>query len=219
MTAPMPSPTLAPTLASRTPAKTRVDAVYEAFKRRDGDTARKMGWDSREAQQTNFRVVLDELETRLKLPALSYHDVGCGYGDLIPVLQARGVDTTKRYLGTDFLPSTVEEARVLQPGHAFEVADAKWSPLPTADVTLCFGTLAFHKPRTIEAMLHRMWNASSQALGFISWWNLTPDYHYFDDAVLLRKCIRRFIRESRGHCVERIGDFCSPVEAMFVLYR
>jgi hypothetical protein len=89
-----------------------------------------------------------------------------------------------------------------------------------ADFTVCFGTLAFYKPRQIEALLPKLWKASARGLGFITWWNLDESFVYHEHIQTLQKVIRRFIREAKPSAhFERIGDYGEPTEAAFLLVR
>lgn len=196
-----------------------VQQVYAAYNQAHATSAERSGWDSEAAQQQNFDAMLGLVQDAgLHLDDLSIHDAGCGGGDLIDTLVAGG--GVRGYVGTDFLPDSLEHARRQHPTHDFREVDLERDPLPKADLTLCFGALAFHKPRAVEAMLHRLWNSSDKGLGFITWWNLTQGYLYFDQAEQLRKCIRRFIRQARpAKLLERVGDYGDPLSAMFLLTK
>ena len=197
----------------------QVQNVYSMFNQRRSGSAERLGWDSEAAQQRNFDTMLDLVrDAGLDLGALSVHDAGCGHGDLIDTLTTRG--GVKHYVGTDFMEPALAHARERYPTYSFMQTDLLTGRLPKVDITLCFGALAFHKPRVVEMMLARLWEQSTVALGFISWWNLTPAYMYFDQSEQLRKGIRRFIRTARPKkTLERLGDYGDPVEAMFLLVR
>lgn len=196
-----------------------VKAVYEQFHAQRTGSAEQLGWNSTKDQQVNFTTMLDEVQKLgVQLSDCTVHDAGCGHGDLHDVLVARG--GVKGYIGTDFVATTLATAREQRPGLDFRQLDLLTGAAPKADLTLCFGALAFHQPREVEALLHKLWSASAKGLGFISWWDLTPDYVYFREAEKLRKCVRRFMREARPRATaERIGDFAMPVEALFVLVK
>lgn len=57
-------------------------------------------------------------------------ELGCGTGRLAPLLAARG----RSYLGLDFAPAVIAEARRYFPEGRFEVADLTRDPIPEADV-------------------------------------------------------------------------------------
>lgn len=54
-------------------------------------------------------------------------DLGCGYGRLLDMLQARynRVPAPERYLGVDLSPNLVETARVRWPNHWFQAGDLR----------------------------------------------------------------------------------------------
>lgn len=57
-------------------------------------------------------------------------ELGCGTGRLAPLLRARG----RTYLGIDFAPRLIAEARRYDPASAFVVADLRTDPIPEAEV-------------------------------------------------------------------------------------
>lgn len=59
--------------------------------------------------------------------AVSILDLGCGYGRLLDMLQARyrAVPPPERYLGVDLSPNLVEAARTRWPTHWFQVGDLR----------------------------------------------------------------------------------------------
>lgn len=208
-----------------------VRQIYRNYLNRGACDAQRVGWNSPEVQQENYRVVLDAMETLLQRHreqnftwrTLSIHDAGCGTGDLLDALQARG--GVGCYLGTDFTPQSVELARQRHPERSdarfatFDLLNAPEAHFPNADVTLCFGALAFYPPRKVEELLHRLWNSSQVGLGFITWWNLTSDYVYFEHIEQLRKCVSRFLRKSKAKEVVQQHDYGDKTEAAFCLVK
>jgi len=210
-----------------------VKQIYSNYQRIGASNAQRVGWNSHEVQLENYRVVLDAMKTLMQKHrgrdpgqlwrTLSVHDAGCGAGDLLDTLQARG--GVGYYLGTDFMPESVQQARRRHPARSdvlFTVLDLLHSPkeyFPTADVTLCFGALAFHPPRKVEELLHRLWDSSQVGLGFITWWTLTADYVYFEHIEQLRKCVSRFLRESRAKEVVQHHGYGDKTEAAFCLIK
>lgn len=191
-----------------------VRAVYEQFRARHGNSAQRLGWNDTSDQQSNFKVVLDMLPP---LTGLSVHDAGCGHGDLLDAINARG--GCGSYIGTDFVAATVQAAQQRHPETTFRLLDLAHQELPKVDVTLCFGAFAFHRPRRVAKMLEKMLAASRVGVGFITWWDLTPEYEYAEDAEQLRKCVRRVLKGSGCKVQERIGDYNVPLEAAFVVTR
>lgn len=82
---------------------------------------------------TGFAQPWDDVCNRNRLTALDYLkeggrvlDIGCGIG------RSAGWFDPKNYLGIDFVPEFIEEARKLHPEHKFEVVDLR-DPLPYGD--------------------------------------------------------------------------------------
>jgi SAM-dependent methyltransferase len=211
-----------------------VQRIYENYRAQGASEAQRVGWNSRAVQQQNFDTVLGITLPLLEKHGharvddgwrkLSIHDAGCGTGDLLATLEARG--GVGHYLGTDFFEPSLRDAQLRFPARGnvvFGMLDVLRSPMqlfPRADVTFCFGALAFHPPRHVETILHNLWNTSQFGLGFITWWDLPPHYVYAEHIEQLRKCVSRFLRESRAkEVVKRIGDYGDPTEAAFVLVK
>lgn len=187
------------------------------------DDAQRMGWRSREVQQTNFATMVQSLSSLgVSIAQGTVHDAGCGSGAFLDYLQSARKAPTG-YVGTDLMQHAVEEASKRHPDESFRRLNLLRCPptsIPLADVTVCFGALAFHKPRAVEELLARLWRGSRHALGFITWWDLTPDYLYFEHVDALQKVVRRFLKEAKPRLqLERIGDYGTPNEAMFILAR
>lgn len=198
-----------------------VQQIYDDYMVSGHDSATRQGWTSAVAQLANFTAVYDAFQTlQVPLQGLSVHDVGCGLGDLYAFLQERG--GTKHYLGTDINGHAIATALRRYPGVDFRMGEiAPRSPSPTrAEVTIAIGTLAFHKPRLVEEMLHVLWADTEVALAFICWWNLDKGYVYHEHAAALQKVVRRFLRDIRpSQTFERIGDFAEPTDALFIALR
>jgi hypothetical protein len=201
------------------------DKVRQVYQRFDAKTlpAQRVGWRDPETQHTNFRVALDMVSQHVSLSECSLHDVGCGLGNLHDALIARG--GVKSYLGSDFIESNILQARRDYPQNslpypaAHEVRDVRIHNLPDADITLCLGMLAFHPPKVVEALLHRMWRHTRRALCFTTWWQLGPGYDYHELMPELRWRVRAFLTESGGLTLERLGDYGAPEEACFLVLR
>ena len=194
--------------------------VYAHFRETGVAEAQKLGWRDLDAQQRNFKVMLDTLEDlKIPLQGLSVHDAGCGHGDLLVELEQRG--GVRDYIGTDAMQAALDIARQRYPARDFRqqnLMDAH--NIPEADVTLVFGTFAFYKPREVEGMLHDLWKHSKVALGFNTWWNLDPTFVDHERAAALQKCISRFLRTVKGMQVLMPGEiYGEPTEAMFILWR
>ena len=125
----------------------------------------ELGWRTQASQTRRFEALC-----RLgDFSGCTVLDLGCGLGDLKPFLDARFRDIT--YLGVDFLPEFVQEARRRHghlPGTAFVQADFLSAPLPPSDVVVCSGSLNYrataphHPMRAVE----RMWEAAAVGVAF-----------------------------------------------------
>ncbi len=95
----------------------------------DDSSEARLFYRDRPHQAASFSAALDHAGD---LEGKSVLDVGCGYGDLIPLLPG-----TVRYRGIDTDEQVIEEARRLHPDHEFEVTDR----VRKADVVFSIGTL------------------------------------------------------------------------------
>jgi SAM-dependent methyltransferase len=132
----------------------------------------ELGWRTLASQTRRFEALCRFGD----ISGCSVLDLGCGHGDLKPYLDARFKDIT--YLGVDFLPEFVQEARNRLghlPDTAFVQADFLCADLPASDVVFCSGSLNYrckdpHHPRQAIA---RMWEAARIGVAFnlleISW--------------------------------------------------
>lgn len=200
-----------------------VKKAYEVYRTTGTDEVTKLGWTAAELQQQNYQLLTGMLhDLHIPLPGLKVHDAGCGTGHLLAYLK-RTEQEPRYYVGTDFMQESLDIARERFPSHDFFLADMmphgyQPSVTPRVDVTLVFGSLAFHKPRDVEAILNRLWEHSTVALAFNTWWVLDKSYLYFEHIEQLRKCVNRFLRNKQVHQMMGI-EYGQPTEALFVVYR
>lgn len=196
-----------------------VPRVYAHLRATAPSDVEKLGWLKVEWQQQNFQLMIDMLrDIHAPLPGLTLHDAGCGTGDLLTFLQ-KTEQEPRHYIGTDFTDESLDVARQRFPSHNFLRCDL-WSNLviPKTDVTLTLGTLAYHKPRVVEDILNNLWDNTSCALGFNTWWDLPSHYLYAENISQLRKCINRFLRGKQVH--QQLGTtYGQPTEAVVMVYR
>jgi len=83
-----------------------VERYYSAKVTQHGAAPAAADWNSSESQELRFRELLRICRSG---DPFSINDIGCGYGALVPTLQARGHDFT--YRGFDISPAMVEQAR------------------------------------------------------------------------------------------------------------
>ncbi|MEN9354571.1 MAG: hypothetical protein RL318_1896, partial [Fibrobacterota bacterium] len=96
-------------------------------------------------------------------------DLGCGYGDLKPHLDASFEGIT--YLGVDFLTEFVTEATHRHghlPDTRFAHADFMTAALPEVDVVVASGSLNYRSenPAHPKPVIERMWNAARKGVVF-----------------------------------------------------
>ena len=82
-----------------------VERYYSAKVTQHGAAPAAADWNSSESQELRFRELLRICRSG---DPFSINDIGCGYGALVPTLQARGHDFT--YRGFDISPAMVEQA-------------------------------------------------------------------------------------------------------------
>jgi SAM-dependent methyltransferase len=95
----------------------RISAYYLGRLGQSGETHEVLGWESAEAQESRFSVLLHLLPKG----AVSILDVGSGLGDLFAFLQQHEISA--RYTGVDILPEMIDRARRRFPEARFECVD------------------------------------------------------------------------------------------------
>lgn len=181
------------TRAEDVPAEHRSTvAHFTALAEAHGVDARALDWRGRESQELRFSVL-----ARIGIaPEARVLDVGCGQGDLLPWLRARGFAGT--YLGVDITPSMVATARQRFPDARFERVDllAEDTPAPGRfDVVLASGIFyrrAVAPDTFMRAMVARMFALAEHGLAFnsLSTWaaGRDPGEFYADPAAVLAWC-------------------------------
>lgn len=138
--------------------------------RRYGYDHRGLGFRTRSAQEKRFEalLVLGDFDGARVL------DVGCGFGDLLAFLHARGIKP--RYTGIDLCEPMITRCRErFAPGTAhFEVADVlAWQPRGGYDYVVASGVFGLDAPGTRERIvptLRRLveWSRIGAAVNFLS---------------------------------------------------
>ena len=145
-------------------------AWYEDKVRQYGYDHRGLGYRSRSAQEKRF-------EALLALGAFdgrSLLDVGCGFGDFLEFLHARGIEP--RYTGLDICEPMVERCRERFAGldAAFIEADVLgFEPTGRYDFVIASGIFGLESPEVrsrIQPTLARMfsWSREGLAVNFLS---------------------------------------------------
>ena len=114
-----------------------VETYYTARAQRYGATALGVDWNSPMTQRLRFVQLLKVVDWAA--PALSLHDLGCGYGALLEHIADRHADVDIQYVGTDISDTMIRLARRRwkKASHA-RFALAGTSP-PEADYTVASG--------------------------------------------------------------------------------
>ena len=141
---------------------------YEDKVRRFGYDHRGLGYRSRSSQEKRFDALLalGDLHGRRVL------DVGCGFGDFLDFLRARGIEPV--YTGIDICKPMVSRCRERFPDAAFLVADVlEHEPGEPYDFVVASGIFGLESPGTrerIEPTLRRLygWARRGCAVNFLS---------------------------------------------------
>lgn len=108
---------------------------YDRQLRRYGDCARGAAWPSEEDRRLRFEVMLDVLKDRREESPTVLVDLGCGSGELLAHIQARGL-TDIRYVGADRSELALSYARQKFPDATFVEIDVS-SPDANLELIAC----------------------------------------------------------------------------------
>lgn len=167
-------------------------ASYQRSFAAHGESPRALKWKGYPAAAQRFRQLVADINPTGK----TILDVGCGMGDLLPFLYAKG--SGFRYQGLDITPEFIAIARKRYEGHQFAVADALHQPLTeTYDVVLCSGALNASVPgwqQDRPQLIERLFSYANQALVFNMAGTLEPAHEsgnigYADAREILNFCI------------------------------
>ena len=143
---------------------TETTRFYESHVRRFGYGYRALGFGRRSSQEKRFGA----LAGLGKFDGATLLDVGCGFGDLLAWLRARGVQA--RYTGLDLTVSMVERCRRrFADGEArFLVGDAlTWQPDAQYDYVIASGIFGYNAKDTrarIQPTLERLFAIAGRGL-------------------------------------------------------
>lgn len=179
-----------------------VAAYYDAALAAHGPTARGVDWKDEASHRLRhiqfLRLVAGE-------PEASVLDLGCGYGDFLPVLRAAG--HRGRYLGVDLAPGMIAAARAL---HG-EGPDRSWhlgaAPPGPCDYAIASGILNVRRGADarawaayVEGIIGTLAAGGRRGFGF-NMLSLSSDpekrradLHYACPAATMRMCLDRFGR-------------------------
>ena len=156
-------------------------ATVQAFHRHriGSNPAHELGYRSESSQTLHFEALCRWGD----MSGLTVPDLGCGYGDLKPFLDARFAGVN--FLGVDFLPEFIDAAEYRfghLPHTQFLCADFLRASLPRVDVVIASGSLNY---RTADAehpwpIIHEMWRAARKGIAF----NLLDKKNFINDDLL-----------------------------------
>jgi SAM-dependent methyltransferase len=167
---------------------------YEENVRRFGYGFRSLGFGQKKSQEKRFEAVLG-------LGALhgkSVLDAGCGFGDLLPFLLARGI--RPRYSGIDICPPMIERCQRRFPASArrFAISDVlDYRPRARFDYVIASGLFGLNVPGAVERVRPTLellfdWCRIGLVVNFLSKRTPRPAAArlYLDPGEMLRSALR-----------------------------
>ena len=128
-----------------------VKEYYRALYKQHGDNHNAVQWSDRRTQYKRFEI-LAGIDNKMR----SLVDVGCGLGDMLPYLKARGF--RGKYTGVDIVPEFIERCREKfsrECNASFHTLDVSRDPLPRgADYYLLSGAFNNPNPENHSFMLN-----------------------------------------------------------------
>ena len=130
-----------------------------------GSDIKSLGWKDEKAAFARYNALLD---TSLGLKNKTILDVGCGFGDLIKVIEISAKNFN--YTGVDILPEFVKIAKNKYPKYKFLSKDYFGNPIENKfDVIFCSGALNSNIANAIayrKQAIKTMWDHASVAVAF-----------------------------------------------------
>jgi SAM-dependent methyltransferase len=145
-----------------------------------GPVVQALGWRDLAQQDLRFRIIAEGLPD---LDGASVLDVGCGFGDFLGYLRARGQRVN--YVGCDLSPDLLKVARARHPDVVFELRDLLEASVPAHSFDyVCMSGIFNHRLSDNEGYLRRMLSASFDACAKGVAANMTTRYVDYEDAHL-----------------------------------
>lgn len=141
----------------------KIEGYRRSFKKYGVDP-RALQYSSSKAQEKRFRELIADIDFENK----SILDVGCGFADIIPFIEAktRNVD----YTGVDIVPEFIEVCKKKYPKYKFTVVDYFRNPLKKkVDIIITSGTLNANIKNPYEfktEAIKVMWEHSNEIVAF-----------------------------------------------------
>lgn len=178
----------------------RVRAHYEDRLAAHGASARGVGWPDPEGQALRFERLARMLDADGASGDIRVADLGCGYGALLPFLDARPGARVVAYHGYDVSPAMVAEARrrTQDPRAGFAVGMAVREAVDYSFVSGTFNVRLGADPEGwdayVRAALRDLWVRCARGMAFnlltthVDW--RSDDLFYADPAAYLSFCQR-----------------------------
>lgn len=160
--------------------KTFAQEELDYFSGLEGNPSEQLSYSAPYRQQARFQSVIRALQP---IGLESILDVGCGYGDFLPVIKANNPDTLSRYRGIDIVPKFVNEAEKIHSSMT-GMDDISWGTESifqtkgTYDAVIAIGMFT-KKTDGFQALqletVKRMWKMANKAVCFTTFSTLTHD--------------------------------------------
>lgn len=191
---------------------------YKFFDKNYKSLPNKLGWWTQEGQDKRFAMVIQDVEFRTPLRGLTVHDAGCGHASLLKCLEERGV-RREDYTGTDFYDNALQIARRNVGSDVRLVqTDLLHGDIPTADVTILIGVLAFYTPLEVHTILSKCWAKTNKTMSFTVW-PPDPEYPQYMTIVETHGAVKKFISEAKPTSVLRRETMEKHMDLIFTLYK
>jgi len=183
------------------------DKKIEGYKRsfkKYGVNARALQWASRQAQELRLRELIADLDFENKYIL----DIGCGFADIIPFIEAKTRNFD--YTGVDLVPEFIEVCRHKYPKYKFIVADYFGNPIKEKfDIVLTSGTLNANIKNPYKYRfdaIKKMYDHAKEAIAF----NMAGGYPQPEN----KKGNRVYYAD-----LTKITDFCKSISKKIIVRK
>ncbi len=119
--------------------KERISNYYRNNMEKGKQDYEKLGWESKEAQDKRFDILISETEMEGK----TLLDVGCGLGNLLEYIEEKGINVD--YHGVDLLEEMIENAKKKNlKGHFYCLDLFKNNPFPDKSFDIIYASGIFN---------------------------------------------------------------------------
>lgn len=143
--------------------KSAMDSYQKRFQKY-GIHPKSLFWKNQKSISIRYQVLLKNLD----LEGKSILEIGSGFGDVIPFIEAKTKNFT--YLGLDLVPEFVKVSQMHFPKHRFKVHNILASSLNQKyDIVICSGALNSNLKNNIafrEQAIKTLWDHANEAVSF-----------------------------------------------------